>query len=241
MRRFIVAFLVVAAAAIVIWSGVRVFSNVKLYDRHNVRIAHGEPEVVILDSSRPFSLDPLPAGWYHRTLRARPPMDISFATKEGVPAIRLATRGSASMLYRHVDIGLDEYPILAWRWYIEQPIDNDLNELEREGDDHPARLYIVFRTAEGKERPFEVIWGNRRMRAGDTTIVNRVPHYAARGGLHNVGTWHDEEVNLRDLYRIFWTDEVPVRVINIALFADSDDTDTRSISYFANLRMKRKQ
>jgi hypothetical protein len=239
VRRIIVTFLVVAAAATVTWGIVTMLSGVGLYERHNPRIAHGEPEVVILDPSHPFSLDPLPAGWYHRTLHARPPMDISFTTKEGVPAIRLATEASASMLYRRLDISLAEYPILAWRWYIEQPIEADLDEFERAGDDHPARLYIVFRTARGKERPLEVIWGNLWMRTGDITIINRVPHYAARGGLQNVGAWHDEEINLRDLYRKFWTDGVPVRVIDIALFADSDDTKTRSVSYFADLRMKR--
>jgi hypothetical protein len=239
VRRLIVAFIIATATATVIWGAVAMLSGVGLYERSNPRIAHGEPEVVILDSSRPFPLDPLPAGWYHRTLPARPPMEISFVTKEEVPAIRLATQSSASMLYRHLNISLDEYPILAWRWYIEQPIKSNLDEFEREGDDHPARLYIVFRTADGKQRPLEIIWGNQNMRAGDITIINRVPHYTARGGLSNAGAWHDEEVSLRDIYQKFWTDGVPARVIDIALFADSDDTKTQSISYFANLRMKR--
>ena len=49
-------------------------------------------------------------------------MDMSFATKDGVPAIRLATHDTASMLFRHVEVALDPYPFLSWRWYVEQDI-----------------------------------------------------------------------------------------------------------------------
>jgi len=71
-------------------------------------------------------------------------MTMSFAIKEGVPSMRFETHDSASMLFRSVDIGLAAYPILAWRWYIELPIRSPLDERIREGDDHPARLFLRF-------------------------------------------------------------------------------------------------
>ena len=37
-------------------------------------------------------------------------------------SMRFETHDSASMLFRHVDIDLAAYPMLAWRWYIELPI-----------------------------------------------------------------------------------------------------------------------
>ncbi len=55
-------------------------------------------------------------------------MDISFETKEGVPAIRLATHDTASMLFRHVDVALGAYPVLSWQWYIENGIDSVVDE-----------------------------------------------------------------------------------------------------------------
>jgi hypothetical protein len=39
-------------------------------------------------------------------------------------------------------------------------------ERTREGDDHPARLFLVFRTPTGEERRMEIIWGNE-LKAGD--------------------------------------------------------------------------
>jgi Protein of unknown function (DUF3047) len=69
--------------------------------------------------SRSFSLDPLPAGWYHRTFWTRGPMQTAFAVKDGVPALRFETRSTASMLFRPVDLDLADYQFLIWRWYID--------------------------------------------------------------------------------------------------------------------------
>src|SRR5262249_14992296 len=68
---------------------------------------------------------------------------------------------TASMLFRHVDLDLADYQFLIWRWYIEEPIESPLDEHTREGDDHPARLFLVFRMAAGEERRMEIIWGNK--------------------------------------------------------------------------------
>ena len=64
-------------------------------------------------------------------------------------------------LLRHVDKDLAAYRMLAWRWYIELPIRSPLDERTREGDDHPARLFLRFATDRGGKRAMEVIWGNR--------------------------------------------------------------------------------
>ena len=44
------------------------------------------------------------------------------------------------------------YPMLAWRWYIEVPIRSPLDERTREGDDHPAQLFLRFETDRGEKR-----------------------------------------------------------------------------------------
>jgi hypothetical protein len=104
----------------------------------------GGPIVTVMDFERSFPLDPLPSGWRHRKFWTRSPMNMAFAIKDGVPGMRFETHDSASMLFRHVDIDLAAYPMLAWRWYIERPIRSPLDERTREGDDHPARLFLRF-------------------------------------------------------------------------------------------------
>jgi Protein of unknown function (DUF3047) len=85
-------------------------------------------------------------------------MTMAFTVKDGVPSMRFETHDSASMLFRHVDIDLAAYPMLARRWFIELPIRSPIDERTREGDDHPARLFLWFITDRGDKRAMEVIW-----------------------------------------------------------------------------------
>lgn len=208
--------------------------------REQVLVPDGSPVFPIMNFSEPLALDPVPAGWYHRQFWRHGPMDISFATKEGTPAIRLATSDTASMLFRHVDVPLDEYPLLSWRWFIEQGIESELDELTPEGDDHPARFFVVFEAPEGETHPLEIIWGNRSLRAGDYKVIGSFPHYVANGGAENLGRWHDEEVDLTEIYRTQWGDPVGARMIDIAILCDSDETGGETVAYVSNVRVERR-
>jgi hypothetical protein len=132
-------------------------------------------------------------------------MQMAFAVKDGVPSLRFETRSTASMLFRHFYFDLADYHLLVWRWYIEQPIESPLDERTREGDDHPARLFLVFRTTTGEERRMEIIWGNK-LNARDYKYIGGFPHYAADGGNDNIRQWRREEVDLQEVYRHIWPD-----------------------------------
>jgi hypothetical protein len=51
-------------------------------------------------------------------------MTMACTVKEEVQSMRFETHDCASMLFRHVDIDLADYPMLVWRWYVELPICN---------------------------------------------------------------------------------------------------------------------
>ncbi|GAB5500634.1 MAG: hypothetical protein PsegKO_29450 [Pseudohongiellaceae bacterium] len=198
----------------------------------------GEYQLTVMDFSEPMALDPVPPGWWHRRFLTRAPMDMSFGRVGGRHALRLATENSASMLFRYVDIDLQRYPLLSWSWLIEEPIESELDENTRAGDDHPARLYVRFEDASGLSRSLEIIWGND-LAAGDSKFIGGFPHYVANGGNDNLRRWQEEEVNLLELYLQFWPDTDPdVRITDIALFCDSDETGDDSVAWFGRVRMK---
>ena len=166
-------------------------------------------------------------------------MALSFAEKGGVRAMRMETQASASMFFRQVDVRLADYPLLRWRWLIEKPIASTLDERTREGDDHPARFYLALRTEAGEERRFEIIWGNK-LKRGETKYIGTFPHYVADGGDENAGAWRDEEVDLVAVTRMFWQDGRTSRLLDLALFCDSDETKTSSIAYVADVRVAKR-
>lgn len=212
-------------------------------ERTAVLVPDGSPAFALMNFSTPPTLDPISPGWFHRTFRRHGPMDISFVTKDGRAAIRLATRDSASMLFRWVDVDLDRYPTLTWDWFIEQPIESDADEMTAAGDDHPARLYLSFVSADGDEHSMEIIWGNRALRRGDWKHVEfyglvSFPHYTANGGDENVGRWHHESVDLAQLHTELWGNAKGARLTEVALFCDTDETGAESTAYFADIRVE---
>lgn len=232
IRRAVPWFLLIAALA-----GAFAFGR---GTRLNVLTPHGERELTVMDFSSPFPLDPPPAGWRHRLFWTRSPMQMSFAEKDGVKALRLATDSSASMLFRHVDAKVAVYPFLVWRWYIEQPIEAAADERTRAGDDHPARLFLAFRTDTGESRRMEIIWGNK-LHAGDYKFIGGFPHYVADGGDENVRQWRHEAVDLRPITHHIWPDGAPMHLVDIALFCDSDETHGKSVAYVADVKLARTQ
>ena len=208
--------------------------------RESVLVPDDSPSFAIMSFTEPLPLDPLPDGWYHRRFWRHGPMDISFETKEGVRAIRLATHDTASMLFRHIEVELSVYPVLSWQWYIEKGIDSEVDELTRAGDDHPARFFIVFEAPNGETHPIEIIWGNRSLHAGDYKVIGSFPHYVANGGRENIGRWHQEAVDLTEIYETLWGDPVGARMIDIAIFCDSDETGDETLAYVADVRVQRR-
>jgi hypothetical protein len=64
--------------------------------------------------------------------------------------------------------------------------------------------------------------------------IGSFPHFAADGGDDRVGCWLDGRIDLERVYSQIWNDTAPAHVIDVAVFCDSDDTHTASISYFAS-------
>lgn len=85
----------------------------------------------------------------------------------------------------------------------------------------------------------KVIWGNQ-FRAGDYKYIEGFPHYVANGDIENICRWHQEKIDLAGIYSKLWRDPATVRVIQLGLFCDSDDSDTESLSYFTDVIMVKK-
>ena len=122
---------------------------------------------------------------------------------------------------------------------VELPIRSPLDERTREGDDHPARLFLRFITDHGEKRAMEVIWGNR-LKPGDYKYIGGFPHFVADAGDDRLGQWLDERIDLARVYAEIWKDAAPAHLVDIAVFCDSNDTHTASISYFAYVRLERR-
>ena len=240
IRRRRIAVLLAVAAILLAAATVLIYRQLRAPEREAALQPAGEEAVLtVMDFSQAVPLDPLPPGWHHRTFLTRAAGELSYATVDGVPALRFSTDDSASMLVRFTDIRLDRYPVLEWRWRVEQPIESGIDETTAAGDDHPARLFLRFETAAGERRAMEIVWGNDRLHRGDFKYIDGFPHYVARGAEAAIGRWYSEALDLRPLVEKFWPGLSTLRLTEIALFCDSDETDSESVAYFAAVGLRR--
>lgn len=194
--------------------------------------------VTVLDPSVPFQLEPPLPGWRHRKFWFTPPMQLSFVSVDGEPALRCETNAGGSIHGRHTDIELARFPMLVWRWRVETPVPTGHDERVRAGDDHPVRWFIEFRDSAADAHRAEIIWSNGAFKRGDYKIIGDFPHYVADGGDENVGTWRDERADLEQIYRDITKRSDAARLTFIGVFCDSDNTRTRTVAYTAATRLQ---
>ncbi|BFU91687.1 MAG: hypothetical protein NTAFB01_28740 [Nitrospira sp.] len=172
-----------------------------------------------------------------------------------VTVVKACSEGSASGLTKEVKIDPREYPVVRWRWKVENVLKNsDVNR--REGDDYPARLYITFEydpdkvglSKKLKYKAGRAIFGDIPIAALNyiwetntpvgTIVENAFTNFAqmivVESGPQKVGTWIDEERNLYADYKKAFGDEPPM-INGVAIMSDTDNTKERAVAYYGDI------
>lgn len=163
-----------------------------------------------------------------------------FLEKNGNRCIRAISDRSHSGKGTFLNYDPHKYPILEWRWRVENIIEKG-DVKRKEGDDHAAKVYIIF---DGPSfwNPFDkrvlVYFWATKLSKGEIVSNTYEPEIermiALQSGGQNVGEWKTEQVNIyKDYKRAF--DEEPHDVEGIAFVADTDNTKEKVISYFDDI------
>jgi len=198
----------------------------------------------------------LPDGWKPLTF-PKVPVHTTYAfVKDGDTVVVKATsKESASGLTKVVRIDPKEYPIVRWRW----KVDNILKASDvrtKQGDDYPARLYITFKydpdrvsfVKKAKYRVGKLIFGDIPIAAinyiWDATapqglfIENAYTDFAqmvvVESGAHGVGMWKDEERNIYEDYKKAFNGE-PLLINGVAIMSDTDNTKESAVAYYGDI------
>jgi len=169
--------------------------------------------------------------------------------------VKAVSEASASGLIKEVRIDPREFPIVQWRWKVENLLKNS-DVSRKDGDDYPARLYITFeydpeKVGFGKKLKFKAgraifgdipigalnyIWDSK---APVGTIVDNVYTDFAKmvvveSGPQKVGVWVDESRNLYDDYKKAFGEDPPL-INGVAIMSDTDNTKERVTAYYGDI------
>ncbi len=198
----------------------------------------------------------LPGGWKPLTFPKVPKHTAYSLVKDGgTVVVKAASNASASGLTKEVKIDPKEYPILRWRW----KVDNLLKAADvatKEGDDYPARVYITFEydpdkvsfTKKAKYKAGRLIFGDIPIAALNYIWDTKAPQglfvdnaytdfakmIVVRSGPKGIGVWMEEE---RNIYEDYWKafEEEPPMINGVAIMSDTDNTKESAVAYYGDI------
>jgi hypothetical protein len=176
--------------------------------------------------------------WRQQSFRATDPTLYRLTEEGGAVVLEARSTKQASGLIYEIDVDLASYPILVWRWKVDGIIPAG-NALTREGDDYPARVYVVFpHWFKPKTRSINYIWANR-LAQGEVVpnpFFGNARMLAVQSGNKQAGTWVTECRNVYEDYRKIFG-EVPPQAGAIALMTDTDNTGGQARAWYADIRL----
>lgn len=173
-------------------------------------------------------------GWEAQVFRNKPPT--AYAVARGV--IEARCDRSASGLVRREKVDLGKTPFLRWRWKVESLYSN-LDERTRQGDDYPARVYVVIDGGllPWRTRTLVYVWSSTSAQGSDwpSAYTAQAHVVALRSG--NPGAWQEERRDVRaDFRRYFGLDVAAID--GVALMTDCDDAGGSTRAWYADLRFE---
>ncbi len=205
--------------------------------------------------------DMLPVEWKPLTFDKIPThTQYSLVKDQNQVVIKADSRKSSSGLTREMTIDAKEYPVVQWRWKIENILQNG-DVTKKEGDDYPARLYITFEYDSAKVGFFEkaqyeaakllygqyppigalnYIWASKTP-VGTMTpnpYTDQVTMIVIESGETKLNEWVTEERNVyKDYIKAFGKE--PPKISGIAIMTDTDNTKEHAVAYFGDIIFKK--
>ncbi len=198
----------------------------------------------------------LPDEWKPLTFKKIPKQTKYEVVRDGDRSvIKASSEASASGLTKEVKIDPREYPVVRWRWKVDNLLKNS-DVSRKDGDDYPARLYITFEydpdkvslSKKLKYKAGRAVFGDIPIAALNyiwetktpvgTIVENAFTDFAqmivVESGPQKVGMWIDEERNLYEDYKTAFGEEPPM-INGVAIMSDTDNTKERAVAYYGDI------
>ncbi len=203
-----------------------------------------------------------PVGWKPLTFDKIPThTQYTLVKDQDQVVVKSVSHESSSGLTKEITIDPKEYPVVQWRWKVENILQNG-DVTKKTGDDYPARLYITFEYDSTKVGFFEktkyetakllygqyppigalnYIWANKSPIG--TMIPNpytdQVTMIVIESGNTRLNEWVTEERNVyEDYIQAFGED--PPKISGVAIMTDTDNTKEHAVAYFGDIAFKKK-
>lgn len=202
-----------------------------------------------------------PTGWEPLTFEKIPThTQYTLVKDEDQVVVKAVSHQSSSGFTREMTIDPVKYPVVQWRWKVENIIKNG-DVTQKSGDDYPARIYITFEYDSSKVGFFEkakyeaakfiygqyppigainYIWESKSPIG--TMVPNpytdRVNMIVIESGKTRLNEWITEERNVYEDYMKSFGGNPP-KISGVAIMTDTDNTKESAVAYFGDIVFKK--
>ena len=160
---------------------------------------------------------------------------------QGKQVLRADSRGTASGLYREININLEETPYLNWSWRVDNVLQG-VDERSKAGDDFPARVYVVVSGGAlfWKTRSLVYVWSSNQAPGStwDNAYTGNAKVMALRSGAEEAGRWASEKRDIRaDFKRLFGSDIDEIDAV--AIMSDTDNSSQNATAWYGDIYFSR--
>ena len=166
--------------------------------------------------------------------------DYRLVESDGQPAVHADCNGqSGSGLALRTPIDLTETPIVEWRWRVNR-VYQGLDPHRKDGDDYPARLYVVdeHRFLRWRTRAINYVWANSQAIGTDwpNPFTDKAHMVAVNSGAPTgEDGWQTVRRNIRqDFERYF--DRSLEEVTAVAIMTDCDNAGQKAEAWYGEIR-----
>lgn len=158
-------------------------------------------------------------------------------SEQGISVLRGSTSAEASLLYRKHHINLKNTPWLNWSWKVDD-IFSGFDEKSRQGDDFPARLYIIFRTGflPWETLALNYVWSSSTP-VGSLWLspyTDKSAMIAIQSGSEKAGLWTHQRRNVVNDFKTAFGMDIDT-IDGYAVMVDGDNTGSSATAWFGNI------
>ena len=164
---------------------------------------------------------------------------LSLAKLDGLNAVVFRSADTSFSLQKRVNVELQQYPILSWKWEVTKlPTGGDFRNTRT--DDQAAQLFLAFSRTKAIVYVWETTAPEGLMAQGSAPPLMSIKVVVVRSGPTQNGRWITETRNVYADYRKLYgaCDKSPV-VCGMRIQINSQHTKTSAESCFADLVFKK--
>ena len=189
---------------------------------------------------QPFA-DTSLALWKERSLVGNTQYQLTM--DNGVSVLRGSANAKASLLYKEFYVSLLATPLLSWHWKI-NGVFNGTDEKTRDGDDFPARVYVVYRYGRFPWQSYTInyVWASHtpKHESWFSPYTKKSKLIAVQSGNTLAGTWQYETRNVADDFAVLFDVDVE-SLSGVAVMVDADNTGQSAVAQFGAIQFSSEQ